>query len=76
VELLEEVGQQLAIAFENALSFRAAERYRQEALVQRDRLRLLLDVNNELLAQHESYATRLSVLARARRSSATTTPRS
>ncbi len=67
VELLEEVGQQLAIAFENALSFRAAERYRQEALVQRDRLRLLLDINNELLAQHESHATRLSVLARARR---------
>ena len=67
VELLEEVGQQLAIAFENARSFGAAERYRQEALVQSDRLRLLLDVNNELLAQHESYATRLSVLARARR---------
>ena len=67
VALLEEVGQQLAIAFENALSFRAAERYRQEALVQSDRLRLLLDINNELLAQHESYATRLSVLARARR---------
>ena len=75
VELLEEVGQQLAIAFENALSFRAAERYRQESLAQRDRLRLLLDVNNQLLAQHESHATRLSVLARARRvRRATTTP--
>ena len=66
VELLEQIGQQLAIAFENALSFRAAERYRQESIAQRDRLRLLLDVNNQLLAQHESHSTQLSVLARAR----------
>ena len=66
VALLEQIGQQLAIAFENALSFRAAERYRQESIEQRDRLRLLLDVNNQLLAQHESHAMQLSALARAR----------
>ena len=66
MELLEQIGQQLAIAFENALSFRAAERYRQESIEQRDRLRLLLDVNNQLLAQHESHAMQLSALARAR----------
>jgi len=66
VAMLEQVAQQLAIAFENALSFRAAERYRQESIAQRDRLRLLLDINNQLLAQHESHATRLSVLAMAR----------
>jgi transcriptional regulator with GAF, ATPase, and Fis domain len=67
VELLEEVARQLAIAFENALSFRQAERYRQESLAQRDRLQLLLDVNNQLLAQPESYTKRLSVLSMARR---------
>ena len=66
VALLEEVARQLAIAFENALSFRRAERYRQDSLEQRDRLRLLLDINNQLLAQPESYARRLSVLAMAR----------
>jgi len=66
IELLEEVARQLAIAFENALSFRQAERYRQESLAQRDRLQLLLDINNHLLAQPESYSKRLSVLAMAR----------
>jgi formate hydrogenlyase transcriptional activator len=66
VELLEEVARQLAIAFENALSFREAERYRQDSLAQRDRLQLLLDVNNQLLAQPDSYAKRLSVLSMAR----------
>jgi formate hydrogenlyase transcriptional activator len=68
VALLESIAQQLAIAFENALSFRAAERYRQESMEQRDRLRLLLDINNQLLAQHESHATRLTVLSMARQS--------
>jgi formate hydrogenlyase transcriptional activator len=67
VELLEEVARQLAIAFENALSFREAERYREESQAQRDRLQLLLDVNNQLLAQPESYAKRLSVVGMARR---------
>jgi formate hydrogenlyase transcriptional activator len=63
IALLEEIAQQLSIAFENALSFRAAERYREESNEQRDRMRLLLDINNRLLAQHgESHATRLSVL--------------
>jgi formate hydrogenlyase transcriptional activator len=66
VQLLEEVARQLAIAFENALTFRQAESYRQESQVQRDRLQLLLDVNNQLLAQPESHAKRLSVLAMAR----------
>jgi formate hydrogenlyase transcriptional activator len=66
VELLEEVGRQLAIAFENALSFQQAERYRLESLAQRDRLQLLLDVNNQLLAQPDSHAKRLSVVGIAR----------
>ncbi|MGE0812945.1 MAG: sigma 54-interacting transcriptional regulator [Vicinamibacterales bacterium] len=66
VELLEDVARQLAIAFENALTFLEAERYRHESLAQRDRLKLLLDINNQLLAQPDSYARRLSVLAMAR----------
>jgi formate hydrogenlyase transcriptional activator len=62
VELLEEVARQLAIAFENALSFQQAERYREESQAQRDRLQLLLDINNQLLAQPESHARRITVL--------------
>jgi formate hydrogenlyase transcriptional activator len=62
VDLLQEVARQLAIAFENAFSFEKAERYRQESLAQRDRLQLLLDINNQLLAQPESHARRITVL--------------
>jgi formate hydrogenlyase transcriptional activator len=62
VDLLEQIGRQLAIAFENAFSFQKAERYRQESLEQRDRLQLLLDINNQLLAQPESHARRITVL--------------
>src|SRR5688572_5292834 len=49
VRLLEQIAGQLAIAIENATHFEQAERYRREATAQRDRLRLLLDVNNALV---------------------------
>ncbi len=50
VLLLERLGQQIALAVENATHFQRAESYRQEAAAQRDRLRLILDVNNALLS--------------------------
>jgi formate hydrogenlyase transcriptional activator len=49
VLLLERLAQQFAVGIENATQFERAERYRHEAAAQRDRLRLLLDVNNALL---------------------------
>ena len=48
VLLLERLGQQLAIALENLMHFRRAERFRQDAAWQRDRLRLTLNVNTAL----------------------------
>jgi formate hydrogenlyase transcriptional activator len=54
VLLLERLAQQLAVAIENATQFQRAEAYRQEAAAQRDRLRLLLDVNNALLTADRS----------------------
>jgi formate hydrogenlyase transcriptional activator len=67
VRLLEQIAQQLAVAIENAMHFQQAERYRREATKQRDRLQLLLDVNNALVAQLDSHSFQLSVLAPVRR---------
>ena len=63
VRLLEQVSQQLAVAIENAMHFEQAERYRRDAMAQRDRLRLLLDVNNALVS-HARYAVAAALGAR------------
>jgi formate hydrogenlyase transcriptional activator len=44
----------MAMAIENAMHFERAERYRREATERRDRLQLLLDVNNVLIAHRDS----------------------
>src|SRR5206468_12844966 len=62
VVLLERIGQQLAVAIENAIHFEQAERFQREASDQRDRLQLLLDVNNALVSQVDSHSFRLSTL--------------
>ena len=62
VRLLEQVSQQLAVAIENAIHFEQADRYRREATAQRDRLRLLLDVNNALVSHLDTQPLQLSVL--------------
>jgi formate hydrogenlyase transcriptional activator len=51
VMLLWQIARQLAVAIENAISFDRAEQYRLEAIAGRDRFKLLLDVNNALVAQ-------------------------
>jgi formate hydrogenlyase transcriptional activator len=63
VRLLEQIGRQLAIAIENALHFDEAERFRREAAAGRDRLRLLLDVNNAVVGHLDPHELRLSVFA-------------
>jgi hypothetical protein len=50
VELLEQIGPARHRLRERT-QLHAAEHYRQESIEQRDRLRLLIDVNNQLLAQ-------------------------
>jgi len=48
--LLEQVASQIAIAVENALNFEDARRAEREARQQRDRSRLLLEINNALVS--------------------------
>jgi formate hydrogenlyase transcriptional activator len=67
VALLEQVAAQMAMAIENATQYERADRFRREALSQRDRLGLLLQVNNELVTQRDSHSLRLSVLFAVRR---------
>jgi formate hydrogenlyase transcriptional activator len=50
VQLLEQIAAQMAMAIENAVHFQRADRYRREATARGDRLQLLLDVNNVLIA--------------------------
>jgi len=50
MQLLEQIAAQMAMAIENAIHFERADRYRREATARRDRLQLLLDVNNVLIA--------------------------
>ena len=54
VELLEQIAAQMAMAIENAMHFQQAQRYRRDATERRDRLQLLLDVNNVLIAHSDS----------------------
>ena len=61
IMLLWQIARQLAVAIENALVFDRAERYRLEASADRDRFKLLLDVNNTLVSQLDAHALWLSV---------------
>jgi formate hydrogenlyase transcriptional activator len=53
VELLAQIANQVAIAVENALNFESARRAQQQYARQRDRLQLLLSINNAVVAHLE-----------------------
>jgi formate hydrogenlyase transcriptional activator len=50
LEFLQQVAAQVAVAVDNALNFQNAQLYQQELARERDRLRLLLEVNNALVS--------------------------
>jgi formate hydrogenlyase transcriptional activator len=54
IQLLEQIAAQMAMAIENAIHLQQAQRYQQDATERRDRLQLLLDVNNVLIARTDS----------------------
>jgi formate hydrogenlyase transcriptional activator len=59
VELLTQVARQVAVAVDNALHAQAAQSYQTQLARERDRLRLLLDVNNAIasnLSKRELFA--------------------
>jgi formate hydrogenlyase transcriptional activator len=49
IEFMQQVAQQVAVAVDNALSHESAALYEQQLAHERDRLRLLLDVNNAVV---------------------------
>ena len=65
--LLWQIARQLALAVENAMSFDRTERYRLEASAERDRFKLLLDVNNTLVSHLDAHSLWLSLLETVRR---------
>jgi len=53
VDLLRSLASHVAVALESALATNRAERYQRELAEERDRLRLLLDINNDVVSQLE-----------------------
>jgi len=50
IDFMQSVAAQVAVAVDNALNFAAAEHYQQQLSRERDRLRVVLDVTNALVA--------------------------
>ncbi len=53
VEFMQQVARQVAVAVDNALNYQSAQAYQQQLARERDRLRVLLDVNNALVSHLE-----------------------
>ncbi len=54
IEFMQQVAKQVAVAVDNALNHEAAAMYEQQLARERDRLRLLLEVNNAVVANLET----------------------
>jgi formate hydrogenlyase transcriptional activator len=54
IEFMAQVARQVALAVENTLNYEAARRLQEELIRERDRLRLLLEVNNAIVAHLET----------------------
>src|SRR5437867_6215515 len=67
VEILQELTNQVALAVDNTLHHEAAHRAQQELASERDRLRLLLEVNNTLVSNLEPRALFSAIAACLRR---------
>src|SRR6184192_3672074 len=67
VEVLQELTSQVALAVDNTLHHEAAQRAQQELASERDRLRLLLEVNNALVSNLEPRALFSAIAACLRR---------
>ncbi len=67
VEFMQHVAKQVAVAVDNALNYQSAQAYQQQLARERDRLRVLLEVNNALVANldlHELFAAIAACLRR------------
>jgi len=67
LEFLQQVATQVAVAVDNALNSQNAQVYQQELARERDRLRLLLEVNNALVSTLDLHQLLIAISACLRR---------
>jgi len=53
IQFMQRVAAQVAVAVDNALNFQSSQAYQQQLAEQRDRLQVLLDINNVLVTSRE-----------------------
>ncbi len=67
VAFLQQVARQVAVAVDNALNFESAQAYQRQLARERDRLRVLLEVNNATISKLDLHALLNAVSASLRR---------
>jgi formate hydrogenlyase transcriptional activator len=67
VAFLQQVARQVAVAVDNALNFESAQAYQRQLARERDRLRVLLEVNNATISQLDLHALLNAISASLRR---------
>ncbi len=67
MRLMREVGEQIAVAVDNVLTHETAVSYQQQLSMERDRLRMLLEINNALVSHLESHDLFTAISAAMRR---------
>ena len=67
VEFLQQVARQVAVAVDNVLNFESAEAYQRQLARERDRLRVLLEVNNAVVSELELHDLLNAISASLRR---------
>jgi formate hydrogenlyase transcriptional activator len=67
LEFLSQIARQVAVAVENVLNYEAAQNYQQQLARERDRLRVVLDVTNAMVANLDLRALFLAVSESLRR---------
>jgi len=74
LELMSSVSSHVAVALESALAFDAAEEYQRELARERDQLKLLLEINNHIVAKLDIHELFHSAAVRFASTSATISP--
>jgi formate hydrogenlyase transcriptional activator len=67
VAFLQQVARQVAVAVDNALNFESAQAYQRQLARERDRLRVLLEVNNAMVSKLDLHALLSAISASLRR---------
>ncbi len=67
IAFLQQVARQVALAVDNALNFESAQAYQRQLARERDRLRVLLEVNNAVVSKLDLHALLNAISASLRR---------